>query len=420
MKILICSINFHPELIGIGKYTGEMASWLSSRGHNVRVVTAPPYYPGWSLSNEFLNWFWTLSVWQGVVIWRCPIWVPKKPNGLKRILHLLSFALSSFPVMIAHIFWRPDVVLAIEPPLFSAPTALLVARISGAKSTIHIQDYEVDAAFDMGILKGALLRSLILKFEKYLLLKCNLVTTISNKMLEKARVKMGNSGSVELFPNWIKITNAPRTNNDEHTNLNSNYYRDSFKFPRDAVIAMYSGNMGEKQGLEILAEVARLSQLDEFLVDRLFFVFCGNGAGRDKFERLCKGLPNIQFLDLRPANEFEDFLSIADIHLLPQRLDASDLVMPSKLAGILASGRCVLACTNPGTELALVVEGRGMITYPEDAKSFLEALRLLVNNEALRLRLGSAGKDFALKNLDMESILLNFEIKLNELINHRQ
>ena len=44
MKILIYGINFYPELTGIGKYTGEMASWFAKKGHEINVVTAPPYY----------------------------------------------------------------------------------------------------------------------------------------------------------------------------------------------------------------------------------------------------------------------------------------------------------------------------------------------------------------------------------------
>ena len=49
LKILLYGINFAPELTGIGKYTGEMAAWLAERGHAVRVVTAPPYYPDWKV-----------------------------------------------------------------------------------------------------------------------------------------------------------------------------------------------------------------------------------------------------------------------------------------------------------------------------------------------------------------------------------
>ena len=53
MKILIYGVNYAPELTGIGKYSGEMAEWLAAQGHEVRVVTAPPYYPEWSVGEGY-------------------------------------------------------------------------------------------------------------------------------------------------------------------------------------------------------------------------------------------------------------------------------------------------------------------------------------------------------------------------------
>jgi colanic acid biosynthesis glycosyl transferase WcaI len=132
MKIVIQSINFHPELTGIGKYTGEMAGWLTSKGHLVRVITSAPYYPKWKISPGYKKYSWSKETWCDVEVWRCPIWVPIKPNGMTRIIHLASFALSSFPIMLWQIFWRPNIILTIEPPLFTAPAALVAARISGA------------------------------------------------------------------------------------------------------------------------------------------------------------------------------------------------------------------------------------------------------------------------------------------------
>ena len=56
MKILLYGINYSPELTGIGKYSGEMAAWLAAQGHEVRVVTAPPYYPDWKVWQGFSTW----------------------------------------------------------------------------------------------------------------------------------------------------------------------------------------------------------------------------------------------------------------------------------------------------------------------------------------------------------------------------
>ena len=128
MRILICGINYTPELVGIGKYTGEMAEALANAGHEIRVVTAPPYYPDWQVAAGFCAWHYRSQFLKGVKVWRCPLWVPHQPSGLKRVLHLASFAISSLPLMLWEgLFWRPDIVFVVEPPFFCVFGALLTS-----------------------------------------------------------------------------------------------------------------------------------------------------------------------------------------------------------------------------------------------------------------------------------------------------
>jgi colanic acid biosynthesis glycosyl transferase WcaI len=146
LKILIYGINYFPELTGIGKYTGEMALWLASRGHEVRVVTAPPYYPAWSVRGDYRGKFYLTenAARQNPaepVVFRTPLYVPQKPTGLKRVAHLASFMIGSLPVMLRQAFWQPDVVFTVEPTFFCAPVALLIAMASGAASWLHVQDF---------------------------------------------------------------------------------------------------------------------------------------------------------------------------------------------------------------------------------------------------------------------------------------
>ena len=428
MRILIQGINFSPELTGIGKYSGGMAEWLAARGHKVWVVTAPPYYPHWRVADGYSNWWYKEKVQgarfkgQGVeqvkgtrlkvqggtskehdnnlVVFRCPLWVPAKPSGLKRLLHLASFALTSFPVMLSQIFWRPDVILVIEPPLMSAPAALLVAKLSGAIACLHVQDFEVDAAFDLGILKSRWLRNLVLTIERWLMRRFDRVSTISPKMLEKLLGKGVASSKALLFPNWVEINQIQDARYKVQGKATS--YREELGISVDAVVALYSGNMGGKQGLEILAQVARMCT-------EITFVFCGDGAGRGDLVARCEGLPNVRFMDLQPQERLSELLAFADIHLLPQRADAADLVMPSKLTGMLASGRPVVATAHANTELANVVTGCGLVVEPEEPQAFAEAINTLAGDAELREWLGKAGRAYAEKNLDRDVVLAKFE-----------
>lgn len=405
LKILICSLNFSPELTGIGKYSGEMAFWLAQRGHEVRVVAAPPYYPDWKVREGYSSSSYHSELCERVRLIRCPLWVPEKPGGIARLIHLFSFAVSSFPVMLRHVLWQPDVVWVVAPAFFCAPVAWLVSRLSRSRSWLHIQDYEIDAAFDLGLLKGRFLKSMVLGFERWMLQRFDRVSTISHRMLERACGKGVLSDSRVFFPNWVDIFSV-------NPNLRANRYRSELNIPNQAVVALYSGNMGGKQGLGMLADAARLCADNA----SLFFLFCGNGAGRSDLESACKDLKNVRFLDLQPHERLGELLASADIHLLPQRADAADLVMPSKLTGMLASGRPVVATAHAGTEVARVVNGCGLIVPPEDAEAFSAAVSSLADDVDLRNRLGIAARNYAEANLDKEAVLRRFEEDLSRLL----
>lgn len=381
-----------------------MAAWLAARGHQVRVVTAPPYYPDWAVGADYSGTFWRREYWQGVEVWRCPLWVPARPGGAKRLLHLASFALSSLPVMLWQAFWRPDVVWVVEPPLFCAPTAWGVARLAGARVWLHVQDYEVDAAFDLGLLRGQWLKRAVTAAEQWLMRRFEVVSTISQRMLERAQSKGVDARRLVSFPNWVDVA--------LFSSANAQAYRVELGIPLDAVVALYSGNMGRKQGLEVLAQMAQLCADLRYGADPVWFVFCGNGVGRSDLVAQCKEVPHVCFMDLQPAARLPDLLAMADIHLLPQRVDAADLVMPSKLTGMMASARPVIATTNLGTELANVVQGCGLVVPPEDPHSMAHAVLALAADPAWRERLGLAGCAHAMQQMNRETVLRRFEVFL--------
>lgn len=406
MKILIHGINFSPELTGIGKYSGEMAAWLAERGHEVRVVTAPPYYPQWHIAAGHAN-RWSASELQDgkLKIYRCPLWVPEHPSGLKRVLHLASFALSSLPVMLGQVLWRPDVILVVEPPLFCAPQAWLMARLAGAKAWLHIQDFEVDAAFDLGILRAGALKSLVLSCERLLLRRFDRVSTISEKMLEKLDGKGVAPGKRVSFPNWVDT-------GEIYPLQEPSVFRARLGLRADQCIALYSGNMGEKQGLEVVLEAAAM--LEEHPAIR--FVLCGDGAARERLQRRYAGLRNVQWLPLQPAAELNGLLNMADVHLLPQRADAADLVMPSRLLGMLASARPVLATAASATQVGRIVEQCGVLTPAGDAVMFAQALQELAADATLRSRLGASGRLIVQDRFSRGAVLEKFERELAEVL----
>jgi colanic acid biosynthesis glycosyl transferase WcaI len=411
MRILIYGINFAPELTGIGKYSGEMAAFLAEKGHEVRMITAPPYYPQWRILPEYKGAAYTQELWQGVRVYRCPLWVPTRSaqhpqiSGLQRIFHLASFAISSLPVALKQIGWHPDRVIVLAPSIFNAPLAVLIARLAGGKSWLHIQDFELDAALRLKMLPGlGMFFRMAAWAEAALYRAFDCVSTISNRMLVHLTQKGPPPNRMILFPNWV----------DTHQIFpisGYNILRHELKLDDSRQIILYSGNMGQKQGLEVLVEAAR-RLVNE---NKLLFLLCGEGAAKPQLEKLANDLPNVQFLPIQPLERLNELLNLADIHVLPQSAAAADLVMPSKLTGMLASGRPIIVTASSGTELANVMDGLGWVIPPDDPDKLVDAILSLIHQPETQIELGRRGRSFVEQTWAKELVLERFLLSLQSL-----
>lgn len=394
-RILLVTINYWPELTGIGKYTGEMAVWLVEHGVEVKVVTAPPYYPEWKVSDGYSSFLYRKDMVSGVSVMRCPLWVPDKLSGLKRILHLASFSITSFPVMIwTALSWRPNLVFVIEPTILCAPAALLSAFACTAESWLHVQDFEVDAAFELGIIRSPRLKSILQSVESWVMKKFDRVSTISEQMLKRLSLKQVPIDRQQLFQNWVDVNTIYPV--EDIPPLKS-----ELGFPAGVSILLYSGNMGEKQGLEVIIEAAKaLNGRDD-----LVFLLCGGGASLDRLKEASFGIKNLRYIPLQPLSKLNGLLNLADIHLLPQRSDAEDLVMPSKLTNMMASGKPVVAIARVGTQVEKIVNECGVVVEPGDATSFVEAIADLMDNPEKRKELGARGREIACEKWEKNNVL---------------
>jgi len=395
MRILLVGLNFSPEFISTGKYTTEMAQHLAAAGHTVRVITTPPYYPEWRVWPGYRWWAYRRETLGSIEISRAPLWVPRRVNGLSRLLHYGSFALSSIPPLVRTLPWRPDWVLVVAPSLFSAPIPRLLARLTSGRTWLHIQDFEVEAAFRLGMLPGQrLLQPLAEAWERGLLSRFDRVSTISKRMLAHLHTKGVDSERAVLLPNWVDVKTIKPLSGPSPL-------RAELGIAPETRVILYSGNMGRKQGLEIVVQAAHLCR-DE---PDMLFVLCGDGVARAELESQSAGLASMRFLPLQPVERLNDLLNLADVHILPQRAGAADLVMPSKLTGMLASGKAVVATAAPGTELAEVIGQVGYLTPPEDPQKLAEALRGLAQDPAERQRLGALGRAYAETHLARQQVL---------------
>ncbi|GAB3545421.1 WcaI family glycosyltransferase [Spirosoma fluminis] len=404
MRILIYGINYSPELTGIGKYTGEMGAWLAQQAQEVDVITTMPYYPEWEIHTSYKGKWWHTETIEGVQVHRCPFYVPGQVTSSKRILHEFSFVLSSL------FYWLPvflgvryDVVICLSPPFHLGLLPVLYSTIRKVPLWCHIQDLQIDMAKELGMLKNKRFLDIMFKVEAFILKRCTVVSTISEGMVRKVAQKKVIQSECVLFPNWVDgqyVRPQPK----------SKSLRQELGLQKSDQVILYSGSLGEKQGLEIIIEAAR-----SFISrPEIKFMIFGSGGGKPKLEALVReyGLNNVTFHPLQPYEKLSALLATADIHLVLQKKSASDLVLPSKLTGILAAGGCALVSAIPGTTLYDVVHKHqmGILIEPES----VEALEWAIQ-DALSLDLSTYqrnARNYAERNLDKETTLRKF---VNEL-----
>lgn len=399
MRILFVGINFWPEPTGIGKYSGEMAEFLQRAGHQVTVITAPPYYPHWNVQPPYRSWKYQKEVWNGVTIIRCPLYVPRRVTGATRLIHLLSFTFLAMPVILAEMFKRPEIIFNVAPTLFSANVASYALKKNRNRNWLHIQDFELDAALSLGLLRRLPFIEKMARFwEKSVYRRFGTVSTISYAMLEKLKTKGVDAEKTAYFPNWIDPSRIfPLTG--------ENPYRKSLGFSANDVVLLYSGSIGQKQGIETMIETMRLLEQEK----QIHLVICGEGPGKAALVESARGLENIHFLPVQPAEQLNELLNMANIHVLPQKAGAADLVMPSKLLGMLASGRAVVAACPEGSELYRIVSQTGLVVPPEDPAAFAAAISRLASGKNLRDEMGEWGRIRVESDFSADRILNEIE-----------
>ena len=400
LRILIVGQNYAPEPVGIGPCTAGMAEMLAGAGHQVRVVCGTPSYPQWKVLPRYRGLRFRRAIENGVRIVRLPHYVPAVPGGIRRLLYLASFAFLALIAVCAIIVRRrPDAVVAIIPSTLAAIVAGLCARAFRLPLWVHVQDLEAELAIATGLIGRSKWLIAAARRVQRLALQSDRLSSISPAMCRHLATTQHPPKDIVEFRNWarpdVRPIDAPSA------------FREEWQIEQRHV-ALYSGNIAAKQGVEIIAEAARL------LAHRqdLLFVICGNGPRRQELADSVADCPNVRLFDLQPAEQLAELLGLASVHLLPQMAGAADLVLPSKLPNMLASGRPVVATVSPQTDLGRELGECGLIVPPHDAAAFADAIVRLIDDEALHAKLGRNAQARAAERWSKQAILEQFEREL--------
>lgn len=408
-QILLISHNFSPEPIGIGKYNGEMLSWLVNCGYDCTVITTFPYYPFWKVQAPYTNRWYKKEVTYNaksdatLTIYRCPSYIPSNPTGKQRALQDFSFWVTKFFIVFKLMLVNKkfDLIITIAPPFHLAYLGLMLRKMNGGKLLYHIQDMQIEAARDLKLFSRKHILAGLFKVEYHILKSADFVSSISHGMIKKIKAKVDRD--IVFFPNWVDTDYYfPLSNRDR--------LKMKWGYKPDDIVYLYSGAVGVKQRMErILVAAEELLQHTH-----IKFIICSSGPYKDQLQELAirKGLTNISFLPVQEKEVFNEFLNMADIHLVLQIADAGDLVMPSKLTTILAVGGASIVTAAQGTSLYDMVHDYdfGYVVAPQD-----KGQQELLTNLILQIKLDKEleakrenARNYAVQYLNVDKVMKKF------------
>ena len=375
-------VNYAPEPTGIAPYTSGLCKGLVERGHSVRVLTAMPHYPEWSVRPGYSGWRMRERI-AGVRVTRLRHYVPARPSGLRRLLSEISFGLHA-----AVAAWgRPDVVVFVSPALFASGIAMLRARWSAKRSVVWVQDiYSLGMAETQAASGRFSAVDLITRFESWVLRSADGVAVIHDRFAGVVRRLGVEPARTQVVRNWTHLPERPERPERPHSR---GAVRRRLGWGDDLIV-LHSGAMGRKQSLGNVIDAARLASEQG---RRVRFVLMGNGGERARLESLAAGLDTIQFMDPLPGDEFQDALESADVLLVNEHPGLREMAVPSKLTSYFSSGRPVVAATDAESVTAFEIEtSRGGVRVPPgEAQDLLDAVTRIGDDPELGDRLGAAG-----------------------------
>tara|TARA_B100000795_G_scaffold146101_1_gene109447 strand:- start:79 stop:1329 length:1251 start_codon:yes stop_codon:yes gene_type:complete len=405
-KITIIGINYYPEDTAIGLYTSQLASYYNTQGFEVSVVTGFPYYPAWKIGDKYkAKQTFYFEMIDGIAVYRYKQYVPANPTFIKRMFHLLDFLLGTF----VNIFKikQVDVVLCIVPFIGSIFLGKILSKIRKAKLWVHVQDFEFDAVLESNMIKNKSHNSLIFQglfwVEKKLLNSADMLSTISTSMLLKLENKTSNQIRTKLLPNWVDLNFINSDNYKKHP------YLESSKFT-----ILYSGNIGEKQDWDLFLELVAVLEKDSSIA----IIVVGDGGKREWLTQQLVGLQNVSLHAPVPYAELSDLLCSADLHILFQKNDVIDTVMPSKILAMMGSQRPSLISGNSKSEVASIIKASagGKYIGTGKTKDVLEFIQVLKSNKEAGNNLGKNARKYVSLKFSKKEILEDFSETLANLI----
>jgi glycosyltransferase involved in cell wall biosynthesis len=376
MRVLLLNLYYPPDTSATAKMARSVVDALIPR-HNVTVLCGRPSYD----PAERRAWRWYQTEVAGLArIVRTGSTDFPRFDMKKRVLNYLTYVALAVP---RTLLVPCDAVLAMTDPPFCGIVGALVAMLKGKPYVYNIRDMYPDMAVGGSIVEPGLLTRIWERLHRWALRRAKRVIVLGDDMrariiakgVEPSRIVIVRDGA-EILP-----TDTPLPSPDPEV---VRAIRGNFSF-----VLLHAGNLGFYGAWDTLLTAAR-----KLASDGVGLVFVGDGAQRAEIEAAAKSAVNIWFLDFFPAGKIPSVLAAADAHVITVKRGLEGVIVPSKMYGILAAGKPIVAVAPEETEVVRLGrrDGFAVCANPDKPEDLISAVRALVGDAQKLKNMGEAAR----------------------------
>lgn len=377
-RLLFLNRSFYPDVEATGQLLTELCGELA-KDFEIHILCGNPLYRKVKRRGLVHK-----TSYNHVTVWRVNNTTFSKKHFFPRLINLFSYYILCF--IWVFFLKKIDCVIAETDPPLLASIAYVYSRIRGCPFIYYSQDIWPQVGIATGRFSYPLLVKILKKINGFLYSQAHQIVIPGRDMKERLEEEHHiPSLKIAVVENWADPSEIYPINRDDNPFIPKNSLHDKF-------VVMYSGNIGFSQDLESVMHAAdSLKDLDDIL-----FLLIGEGALKDRLTDTAAslGLRNIKFLSYQEKKDLKYSLSAAHIHLVPLKKGMKGYIVPSKVYGIMASGRPFIAAADKGSEIDQMVEEFrcGIRIRPSNVKELKEAILWAYRNEDELETMGERGR----------------------------
>jgi len=379
MRILVLNLYYPPDTSATAKMTAAFLEPLAAK-HEVTLICGRPSYD----PTERRAWrLWQTERLRDVTVVRVGSTDYPRTQMARRVLNYLSYVALSVP---RAIFVQCDVVLAMTDPPFEGIVAAFVAMLKRKPFVYNIRDLYPDMALGGSIVAPGRLARVWEMLHRWALRRATRLIVLGEDMKARIVAKGVPAERVAIVRDGVEIaavsSAAPELDSDVTSAI-----RSGFRF-----VLLHAGNLGFYGAWQTLLAAAH-----ELEVDGVGLVFVGDGAQRATLEAAAARSTNVRFLPFFPSSKIASVLAAGDAHVITIKRGLEGVVVPSKMYGILAAGRPIVALASQQTDAASLGarEGFGVAADPDNPAELVAIVRALLGDPARLATMGTAARTAA-------------------------